>query len=727
MATPTPSSIRFACTLAALTMLRCTSSVAADTSAVLEEVVVTAERREANLQKVAIAVTALSEAELARSVIQSTVELQTLTPGLVITTNGPYGQPYVRGVGTDIINVGSDGSVAVHVDGIYQTRATASIQDFLDVARVEVLKGPQGTLYGRNATGGAINIYTNEPTYDFGAKVDLRIGNYNKREGDLVLNLPLSADRAALRVAVLGDSRDGFTDNIHDHTTMDGEGLWAYRAKLRLDPTDRLAVMVTANATRENSTRNLAPKVNGSLPSPAVDIFGAVIPAGPRTVAYDTVNRLTRRLTDESLRIRYDFGPVVLTSLTAHNDSEWQTRLDIDATDVDFTWDKVQEHSKATSEELQLASTPGQRIDWIAGLYYLHEDATQSLNIFFTPFGANVNYPDVNNVTRAQAIFGQATFHVLDRLRVTAGLRYSREKRTGTFHEVITDPNGILTGVPGGITLPFDSVGQQTWTAWTPKFALEYDLSPDVLAYISATRGFKSGGYNLVGSGETFAPEKIWSYEAGLKSTLLDRRLRVNLAAFYYDYNDLQVNRFNPATGGATSTVTNAAAARIKGFEAEIQAALAKGLDLDASLALLDAKYGTFQTSNPDAVDPFATQNLSGNTLPRAPKFTAGVGLQYRWPIAAKSSLTLRAEARYQSRVWFDQFNSAFVDQGSYTIANAYVTWTDASDRWQVQLYGRNLSDELYKQSVVRATSLIGTLDFWGPPRTYGINVGFRY
>ena len=282
------------CVLGSLGTLRSAPTFAAESSDVLEEVVVTAERREANLQKVAIAVTALSGADLERSVVRSTVELQTLTPGLVVTTNGPYGQPYVRGVGTDIINVGSDGSIAVHVDGVYQTRATASIQDFLDVARVEVLKGPQGTLYGRNATGGAINIYTNDPTYEFSAKGNLRLGNYDKREGELVLNVPLSADRAALRLAVLGDSRDGFTTNLHDRTTMDGEGLWSYRAKLRLDPTDHLSVLLTGNVTRENSTRNLAPKVNSSLPSPAVDIFGAVIPPGPRNVSYDTVNRLTR-------------------------------------------------------------------------------------------------------------------------------------------------------------------------------------------------------------------------------------------------------------------------------------------------------------------------------------------------------------------------------------------------------------------------------------------------
>jgi iron complex outermembrane receptor protein len=700
---------------------------AAETAPVLEEVVVTAERREANLQAVPIAVTALSSEALARSVITSTVDLQTLTPGLVFTTNGPYGQPYVRGVGTDIINSGSDGSIAVHVDGVYQARAAAAIQDFLDVARVEVLKGPQGTLYGRNATGGAINVYTNEPTYDWSGDLTLRAGNFAKREGSLVVNAPLVDDRAALRIAVLGDSRDGYTHNLLTGQKLDDEGLWEYRAKLRLDPTERLSVLLSAQAVRENSTRNDGPKVDSSLPSPAVDVFGAVIPPGPRNVRYNTPMMLRKKLTDESLRIRYDFGPVVLTSITAHAVSDWRTQLDIDATEVDFTWDRVHERSSATSEELQLASQAGGKLEWIAGAYFLHEDAVQSLNIFFTPLAADVNYPDVRNVTRASALFGQGTWKLADRARLTAGLRYSRERRQGTFHEVITDPFGALTGIPGGATLDFGSVSERTWTAWTPKLAFEYDVAKDVMAYASVTRGFKSGGFNLVGAGEMFQPETIWSYELGLKSTLLDHRLRLNLAAFWYDYKDLQVNRFNPATGGATSTVTNAAQAKIKGFEAEVEAAVAPGLDADASLALLDAKYGTFLTSNPDAADPFATQDLDGNVLPRAPRVTAAAGLQYTWTMSEKLALTLRGEARYQGHIFFDQFNSAHVEQGSYTLGNVYATLKSPDERWHVQLFCRNVSDELYKQSVVRATSLIGTLDFWGPPRTYGVDVGYRF
>lgn len=697
-----------------------------DSVAALQEVVVTAERREADLQKVPISIIAVSGADLQRSGVKSTVDLQTLTPGLVFTTNAVDGQPYLRGVGSDILNIGTDGSVAVHLDGVYQSRPSSAIQDFLDVRRVEVVKGPQGTLYGRNATGGAINIITNDPDYTWSGSVRLGSGNYDRRDGDAILNIPLMEDKAALRVGVLATGRDGFTRNLFDGTRLDDEGLWVYRAKLRLDPRQDLSIILSGDVIRENSTRNLGAKVDASLPSPAVDVFGSVIPADPREVKFDHDSWLRRRITTGTLKVRWDAGPVVLSSLTSLGTVGALLSLDIDATDVPFSWDNMREDSHSLSEELQLASHPGTRFDWVGGLYFLQDRGTQDFQVFFTPFQANVHYQDVKSDTTATAAFGQITYHLADRWRLTAGLRYSSERRKADFHETITDLMGILTGIPGGGVIDLRNNASHTWRAWTPKVGMDFDVTPDVMAYASMTRGFKSGGFNLLGSGEMFQPEYIWSYDAGVKSTFLDRRLRVNLSAFYYDYKDLQVNLFNPATGGATSTVTNAASAEIKGIEAEIASRLVSRLDMDASVALLDAKYKRFESANPDSGNPFALQELGGNTLPRAPKMTGAAGLQYAWPVGGPRMLELRAEARYQSHTWFDQFNSASVEQGGYTLFNAFATLR-SDDHWRVRLYGRNLTDKLYKQSVVRATSLIGTLDFWGAPRTFGAEVSYTF
>ena len=713
---------------AALALLLCAglaASASAATETILEEVIVTAERRAASLQDVPIAITAFSAEQLDQSGLQTTVDLQYRTPGLVFTTNAALGQPYIRGIGTDIINVGTDPSVAVHVDGVYQTRATASIQDMFDIDRVEVVRGPQGTLYGRNATGGAINVLTREPSRELQAAIDLLYGNYDKTRARGMINLPIVDDRILLRASAFVSRRDGYTHDVLRDLRVDDEDIWAARGKLRLNLTDALNLTLSADHSKERSTRNLAPKVNPNLPSPARDLFGAVISQDPRIVQYDHELHTNIDHTALGAALEWDLGGAIFKSISGYTDSRNDIELDIDATEVDFTWDIENEEDSAFSQELQLVSNGEGRLEWVLGAFYLHEKAGQHLQIFISPLAANIDYP-VENRVDAWALFGQGSFDLTQRLRLTAGLRYSHEKKDADFLNVVTDPFGLLTGVPGGGVFRTAFAPGKDWQAWTPKFGIDYSVSDDVLLYASVTRGFKSGGFNLLGGGEQFEPEYIWSFEGGFKSTLLDQRLRLNMTAFYYDYSDLQVNRFNPATGGATTTVTNAAAAKVKGIEAEVQALLMRGLELDLGVAALDATYEDFLSANPDAPDPFLERDLSGNTLPRSPGLTVSAGLQYAWPVSDRGTLTLRGEARYQSHIWFDQFNSSDVEEGAYTLLNAFATFASADEHWRVQLYGRNLSDKLYRQSVIRATSLIGTLDFWGAPRTYGIELGYR-
>jgi iron complex outermembrane receptor protein len=430
--------------------------------------------------------------------------------------------------------------------------------------------------------------------------------------------------------------------------------------------------------------------------------------------------------TTYSAHLEWEFGDAVFKSISGFIDAKNEIELDIDATEVDFTWDIENEEVRAFSQEFQLVSNSSDRFEWIVGAFYLHEKAEQHLQIFITPFAANIDYP-VENRVDAYALFGQGSYAITEKLRLTAGLRYSYEEKDADFLNIVTDPLGILTGVPGGGVFMTQFSPKESWEAWTPKFGLDYFLNDDVMLYVSATRGFKSGGFNLLGAGEQFDPEFIWSYEAGFKSTLIEDRLRLNVAAFHYDYSDLQVNRFNPATGGASTTVSNAASAEVRGLEAEVVTLISDGLEFDLGLAALDAEYEDFLSANPDAPDPFVDQDLSGNTLPRSPKFSISAGLQYAFNVSNAGMLRLRAEAKYQSHIWFDQFNSENVEEDSYTLLSAFVTFESEDQRWWVQAYGRNLTDELYRQSVIRATSLIGTLDFWGQPRTYGVEVGFRY
>jgi len=714
--------------LAGLAPLAATDRAWAQTGSELSvgEIVVTAERRAADLQSVPIAITAMTGDQLDRSGIQSTQDLQVRTPGLVFTTNASYGQPYIRGIGSDFLSAGADPSVAVNVDGVYQTRATAALQDLFDIDRVEVVKGPQGTLYGRNATGGAINIITRDPGSSFEAAGDMLYGNYDKLRLRGVVNVPLVDDRLALRASGYFTRRDGYTDNLELGKKLDGEHVWAVRAKLKASLTPDLTITLGGDLTREDSTRNLAPKLNPLYPAPSLDLLGAEIIDDPRTVRNNDANALDVRRSAAQATIDWRLGVVNFKSITSYAHTSNSLALDLDATEVNFAHDTLDEKSDAFSQELQFSSSNDTAFSWIVGAYYLHEKAQQHFQVFLSPFAATIAYP-VSNKVDAYALFGQGKYKLTDRLGLIAGLRYSHERKRAGFTNIVTDPAGIITSVPGGgiFTTAFDS--KASWKAWTPKFGAEYQLADKVMLYASATRGFKSGGFNLLGSGERFAPEYVWSYEAGLKSTLLDKRLRLNLAAFHYDYSGLQVNRYNPTTGGATTTITNAASASIDGIDADIVAVLARGLELDGGVSILDAKYQNFLSANPDAANPFVDQDLSGNTMPRSPKFTFNLGLQYSLDLIERGTLTLRGETRRQSHIWFDQFNATGVEQGSYMLFNGSISWTSGHDRWRVQLFGRNLTDKLYRQSTIRATSTTGTLDFWGAPRTYGVEIGFRY
>lgn len=684
----------------------------------LDEIIVTSQRRAENLQTVPISVQAFSSEELDRSVIENSYDLQQRVPGLVITSVATLGQPYLRGIGTDIVNVGSDPSVAMFIDGVYLARSVSSIQDFNDIERIEILKGPQGTLYGRNAAGGAISIVTADPSHSLESSFDLLYGNYDKVRARAMGNLPLG-ERAALRTSVLYSYREGFTRVLPFDRKIDDEDYWSVRTKLLLEPTDAVSFVLSGEYYEERSSRNSAPKLNGDTFSPARDLFGAQIPSDPRVI---TANRVNRGAVDQARvagTLQWQLGSVVLKSISAYTETENRLDLEVDGTDIDFIYDTFDETSQTFTQELQLASSGDRRLEWVLGLYYLNEEADQRLPIGIVPFGALIDY-DTANETDAYAVFGQATYRLLDKLRLTTGARYSREEKSARFDHTITDPFGILTGFPPGIhilTLP-----EGEWSAWTPKFGLDYFVTDDAMLYVSATRGFKSGGFNLQGSGEVFDPEYLWNYEGGLKATWLEGRLRTNLAAFFYDYQDLQVNTYT----GVATLITNAAEARVRGLEAEIDLLLAKGLRLDLTAALLSAEYEDYVTSNPDAADQTALVNLAGNRLPRAPKEAASAGIEYTLPDFPHGELMLRGELKYQSHIFFSPYNTPIVEQPGYALFNARVGYVSPSGRWEVSLFGRNLGDKLYRQSQTHDRALFGTLDSWGPPRTYGIQFGMN-
>jgi iron complex outermembrane receptor protein len=494
------------------------------------------------------------------------------------SSNVVFGQPYIRGIGSNQLNIGSDPDVATIIDGIYIARPVGSVQNFLDVDHVEVLKGPQGTLYGRNATGGVISIISKVPTRDWTGEIETGIGNYTDISGHAAIGGPLVKDRVLVRLAIGGESRDGYFYNVFDKSRIDNLGVLQGRATVDILPAEGWRVRLIGDFLRERDSRGAAAFV--TAPGPATLNFGQPI-LSSRFVADENAplgNVIDGR--GVSATIDKDFGAFTATSITGYRYSAYSSRLDLDFTSFNFADNQAQtEKSKTFTQELRLASSPGGRFSWIAGLYYLNEDATTSNNYTFYTSNSVLVIAGATR-TKAYAGFGQISYNLTDKLKLTAGGRYSDETRSANVSS-----RTVATST---------FAGSASYHAFTPKFGIDYTVSPNVLLYASATRGFKSGGFNATSTtNPPFLPEGVWSYEAGFKTELFDRRLRLNGSAFYMDYSNLQVIVSVP---GKPSTINNAASARIKGAELEAQLQVGGGLTLNAGLSLLDAKYKQYQS-----------------------------------------------------------------------------------------------------------------------------------
>lgn len=348
-----------------------------------EEIVVTADRRERPLSNAPLSASAPTGAELRASGIDSTQDLFFRTPGFEFSTNSVLGQPYLRGVGSDLITAGSESSVATFIDGVYRPRPVGSLYDFFDVERVEVLKGPQGTFFGRNATGGLVHVVTRDPEPELEAEGDASYGSFDAIRARGVLNAPLSGDRAILRVAGLRTRRDGYTRELERGDRLDDEDLSALRGKLLVRPIDGLSLLFSADGASDHGSRNLAVKVAEPFSgSPAVAL-GGTVPANPRRVHFDAPTRAEVDSWGGSARLGFERDGFGVSSLMAFRRSEIREALDLDGTEIPFATNRPSEDSRAWSEELQLRWDELDSLESLAGAYYLHENVTQQLDVSF--------------------------------------------------------------------------------------------------------------------------------------------------------------------------------------------------------------------------------------------------------------------------------------------------------------------------------------------------------
>ncbi len=710
----------------------------------LEEVIVTARKKAESLQDVPISVTALNEEALRAANIVGIDEVGRLTPGLFFQFfDDTRPSTFIRGLGSRQFDAGSDGSVGIFFDEFYLSRFSGQMTGLFDIDRVEVLKGPQGTLYGRNTIGGAINIISRNPTDEPSGYAEVEYGNFSQFRAEGVISGPIAGERLTGRLAFVKHDRDGHLKNLTTGTDLQGEDMGAVRGKLRYLASDKLE----ATFTVEYNTSDRP----GTQGEPIVGVFSAapgislVKTPGRRDEFYNADSRFDRELLTMIGRVVWDLGPLAITSITGYRNSDLKEFRDLDSTRFDAIGQDTVEKSDTFSQELRLASTPGgaltfnDRLDWVLGFYYFTED-TDRLDSF--PFGRNsaissivrtfdtlgivapilpgvdTFYEDfTNNVdVDSYAVFGQATLKITDRLNITGGLRWTRDEKHA---EIIGDTT--RPGLPP-IFADFTVNRDPSWESVDPKLTVDYHVSPETLIYATYSEGFKSGGFqfaafNPVAAGVVFEPEDLTAYEAGLKSDLWDGRMRLNASGFIYDYKNQQLPRIVLLPNGSfAQVITNAAKSDIKGIEIDVSLAPTSGLLLSAGYAYLDATYDEFVFNQ--ALD------FSGNQMPRAPEHSYFITVNYEQSIGSGVGF-IHADWSWQDDIFFEFDEGATIgtEQDAYGLLNLEAGYE--IDRWRFAAWAKNLTDKTYRSSVLNFGG--NTIEFLGLPRTYGLSVRYVF
>ncbi len=705
-------------------------SAAADTTnGGVEEIVVTAQRRSELLQRVPIAITAVSGATLAQQGITQPVDLVSVVPGLAVSSgNGPVAQIYIRGVGTTSNNLFGDNAVAFNVDGVVLARATGLENQFYDVSRVEVLKGPQGTLYGRNATGGAINVITNRPIIgEFSGNAAVETGNYGLLDENAAINLPVS-DQFALRVAGRLMSRDGyFTDGYED----DKSG--GLRVRALYEPTDDLSILLNADYSRQDEKGPGAvlspfvdpsnPWLGGSSPQEQAQFSKLAKPLPLAPLGDDGYDKTSNFGVSAELNWNTDIGTI--TVLPAYRDLH-DSFLDYTPGFLNHYYESAYQESL----EARLASDDSQVFSYVVGTFIFHENRTANQYVNQTITSSLTNITDLP--TDAEAVFGQAKLRLTDDLRLTAGLRYTNEDKSETGSN-LSPRSGLITPYLGNET--FDNV------SW--KVGAEYDLTADSLLYASVGTGFKAGGFfSSPAPYNTYKPETITAYTIGSKNSLLDSHLHLNGEAFYWDYKDHQESHLGLSPVGSIVFETqNVGHATMKGAEIEADYAVWRLGQITARVQYLDSVFDSFDyVSAAPALPPStgcaATKlskgvyniNCDGKQAIRSPRWSGNVGFKQGVDLGDIGRLTGNVSVEFSGGSFQGIDYVAAEHQGAYAIVDLNVDYAPPDGHWMVSGWVRNVGNTAVINAVNQqlfAPSIV--LVDLRPPRTFGAKLSYDF
>jgi iron complex outermembrane receptor protein len=678
--------------------------------ALTERVLVSAARSgDADIQRIPMAISAVSNGELAGSATRTIEQVAGMLPSVTFTQNSTFGQLSIRGIGTNLVNAGGDPSSAIYIDGVYLARPAMVFLDLLDLERVEVLRGPQGTLYGRNVLGGALNLVSRGPTNDVEASARLTAGNFGEMRAEGRLSGALSRDKVMGSVAFVRGARDGYVRDLeHPDHPLGGDDLTAARGQLRWVVGRATDVLLSTDVSDQdgspltyNKVLQVKPGFQVDNPSDLREVRTSML-ASAHVLQYGASARVTTTLNPSTK----------LTSLTAFRRLDNEYLVDADITELNLFTAHVTEPQHQWSEELTLTHQRS-RVTSIAGAFLFKEADRQTIEADQPQAGIRVLLdPQID--ARSAAAFAQTTVDLTSRVSGTAGLRYTHERKSidnfgGRY--VLTDPPALI---PGSSYSYSDSIEH---SAWTPKFGVQIALPREAMAYVSATRGFKSGGFNLSSTqpGSGFEPEVAWSYEGGVKTELMNGRARVSAAIFSMDYANLQVQT---PIGIGVFDIRNAAQATINGAEIEGASRIGRGFETGGHVTWLDATYDRYTAVGPGGV----VGDVAGNKLNNAPEWAGRMWMQWSGHVTAADLLSLIVDANAQSTVFYTPFNDDIQRQLPYALVSARAEYGPAHRRWSINAYVRNLTNTDY----VMATFATSPAAFGGRPgasRQFGVQL----
>lgn len=699
----------------------------------LEEVVVTAQRKSENLQKVPIAVEAFDQSALEKANVSNIADLKAIAPSLNYMAEAAWAQPTLRGIGTAATGPGIESAVATYIDGVYQASMIGGASDFNNVKAVEVINGPQGTLFGRNATGGLIQIRTLDPSHTFGGSLSAGYGNFDTASANAYVTGGLTDTIAADLALDFDDEIAGYGRNLIDGRNINKELKAFARSKILFTPTDDTRFTFSGNYGRVNFDPIIF-NVPGSTPIGGLEAFDS-IPPHDATSPYNSSGHVVQY--GGSLTSEVDFHPLRFLSITAYEGTDASNLFGTVIANPLVTSNLLLvEPHRQFSQEFQLSSPNEGILTWTTGLYYFHEAAYYDPvhlygPLYFSPFFPLTDiFYHTTSKTDSYAAYAQGTLALQEDTHLTMGFRYTTEKRSIS---IVNDLVGIdpVSGTPGIPLGTVSTAASKNFHAPTWRVALDHNFSSEILGYVSYNRGFKSGGFNPAQlPALDYKPEKLDAYEVGLKTQTVDHRVRLNVAGFWYSYSQIQVESF----ANQILLISNGAKARMQGIDADLNAAVTSNFTAHLGASFLHARFTDYPHADKttpvpfDPANPFSGGNTysfedaTGHPVPRAPDFMLSTGGTYTIPMPT-GDIDLNLNYNYNSG-WNAEADGR-LKQKAYSVVDARATWTSPDKRWQVDFWGKNLTDTDYALTMFSQQAY--DEQHWAPPRTFGLTGKLRF